>query len=377
MRILHVITGLGVGGAERALYNLLSGGLAQRFDCAVLSLRDEGAFGAPIRELGVPVSTLGIRRALPGPGALLRLRQLVRTFRPDVIQGWMYHGNLCAIVASLMADQRQYVVFNIRCSWISEHESLFNRLLIRANGLSSVRTSKIIYNSQNAREEHEHHGFSGQNSLVIPNGFETDIFKPDARAKHKMRSELEIPQSAFVFGNVARYHPMKDHWNFLRAAISVLRDRRETYIILVGRDITPENKALIANIPAHLMDRFRLLGEKANILPYLQAMDVFCLSSSFGEGFPNVICEAMSCGLPAVVTDVGDCDVIVGDTGIVVPPKDSDTLAEGLLQFRRRDARELSVLAKAARTRIKLKFSVATMVEDYIRMYLNIGLAEH
>ena len=165
-----------------------------------------------------------------------------------------------------MADQRQCVVFNIRCSWISEHESLFNRLLIRANGLSSVRTSKIIYNSQNAREEHEHHGFSGQNSLVIPNGFETDIFKPDARTKHKMRSELEIPQSAFVFGNVARYHPMKDHENFLRAAISVLRDRHETYIILVGRDITSENKALIADIPAHLMDRFRFLGEKANIL---------------------------------------------------------------------------------------------------------------
>lgn len=377
MRILHVITGLGVGGAERALYNLLSGGLAERFDCAVLSLRDEGAFGAPIRQLGVPVSILGICRRLPGPGALLRLRQLVRTFRPDVIQGWMYHGNLCAIVASLMADQPQSVVFNIRCSWISEHENLFNRLLIRANGLSSARTSKIIYNSQNAREEHEHHGFSAHNSLVIPNGFDTDIFKPDARAKHKMRSELEIPQSAFVFGSVARYHPMKDHWNFLRAAISVLRDRHETYVILIGHGITPENKALTAGIPVHLTDRFRFLGEKANILPYLRVMDVFCLSSSFGEGFPNVICEAMSCGLPSVVTDVGDCDVIVGDTGIVVPPKDSDSLAEGLLQLSCRDAKALSVLAKAARTRIKVKFSIATMVEDYIRMYLNIGLEEH
>ena len=375
MRILHIITGLGTGGAERALYNLLSGGLAERFDCAVLSLRDEGAFGEAIHALGVPVSILGIHRSLPGPKALLRLRNLVKAFRPEVIQGWMYHGNLFAIAASLMMSQPHRVAFNIRCSWIAEHDSFFNRLVIKANGLISAKASKVIYNSKIAREEHEYHGFAAPNSVVIPNGFDARIFRPEKHAKRKTRSELEIPQNAFVFGNVARYHPMKDHQNFLSAAISILRNLPEAYAVLVGEGLTPENRKLTQSIPTYLTDRFRLLGKHVNVLPYLQAMDVFCLSS-FKEGFPNALCEAMSCGLPSVVTNVGDCGIIVGDTGIVVPPKDSDALAQGLLRFGQRDTKELSIFAKAARNRIETHFSIAAMVENYIRMYLSINSEE-
>nr|MDA3877952.1 glycosyl transferase family 1 [Halothiobacillus sp.] len=147
MNVLHIITGLSTGGAERALYKVLAGGLAQSGNSAVLSLRDEGAYGRKIRDLGVPVYTLGMQRGVPGPLAVTRLRRLVRSLRPAIVQGWMYHGNLAAWLAQRMAPGRPALAWNIRHSLYGlSGEKRATRQVIRANRWLSGAPDALLYN---------------------------------------------------------------------------------------------------------------------------------------------------------------------------------------------------------------------------------------
>lgn len=375
MRILHIITGLSTGGAERALYNLLSGGLAGRFDCAVLSLRDEGSTGAPIRALGVPVDTLGMRAGLPGALALLRLWRQVRAFRPDVIQGWMYHGNLAASLAARMAPGRPALAWNVRHSLYDlGHEKPLTRQVIRANRAASGCARAIIYNSHLSRGQHETFGFAGARGMVIPNGFDLGRLKPDPRATAAVRREFGMPDTAPVIGHVARFHPMKDHATFLRAAVEVARRVPDARFLLAGREVTPDNPALAGIVPPDLMGRFTFTGERDDVHRLMPAMDVFCLSS-WSEAFPNVLGEAMACGVPCVTTDVGDSAAIVGETGLVVPPPDGAALARALTEMLEKPTQERRALGRAARERIAANYSLDAITDRYARLYE--GLMPH
>jgi len=370
MKLFHIITGLSTGGAERALYNVLAGGLAEQGDVAVVSLRDEGTYGQPIRDLGVPVYTLGIQRGLPSLSAIARLRQLVLRLRPDVIQGWMYHGNLAASVAArMMPGSRPAVAWNVRQSLYSlSGEKPLTRQVIRANRWASAGVDAILYNSRLSREQHETFGFAAERGQVIPNGFDTERLTPDAERGRVMREALGIPREAIVIGHVARFHPMKDHASFLRAAVEVMRQRSDVVCLLAGRDVNLENPALAGILPPELEQRFYFVGERKDVPDLMRAMDLFCLSS-WSEAFPNVLGEAMALGVPCVATDVGDSRDIVGETGIVVPPSDSKALSDGLLAMLNRTANEREALGRAARARIEMYYSLPSVVAQYRELY--------
>lgn len=369
LRILHIITGLSTGGAERALYNLLSGGLAERFECAVLSLVDEGTMGAPIRALGVPVYTLGIRAGLLAPRAVLRLRSLTQRLRPDVVQGWMYHGNLAASMASHLASNQIALAWNVRhCIYDLGNEKLLTRQVIRANRLLSCRPDAIVYNSKHSREQHELFGFAASRGVLIPNGFDLDILKPDLDVGAAIRSELGLPAGVPVVGHVARFHPMKDHVSFLRAAVEVASRLPKVQFLLVGRDVSPDNPALLGVIPADLLPRFVFTGERLDSTRLMQAMDVI-VSSSWSEAFPNVLGEAMASGVPCVTTDVGDSAHVVGETGLVVPPSDPEALTNAILSMLNKGLDDRRRLGRDARCRIKQNFSLDAIVGRYAYLY--------
>ncbi len=369
MRILHIITGLSTGGAERALYNLLSGGLSQRFDCAVLSLGGEGKFGALIRDLGVPVETLQMQAGLPVLSSIYRLRQQVRLFRPDIIQGWMYHGNLAASLAVWMAQGHPALVWNVRhCLYSLSSEKRLTRKVIRANRATSSCSQTIIYNSQLSREQHESFGFVRERGMVIPNGFDLDCQKPDLSTGEVVRRELGLPAKALVIGHVARYHPMKDHANFLRAAVDMARCVPGVRFLLVGREVTPDNPVLAGIVPRELMARFTFAGERDDVYRLMSSMDVFCVSS-WSEAFPNVLGEAMACGVPCVTTDVGDSAAIVGETGLVVPPSDSSALAQALTDMAEKSSGQRRALGGAARDRIAVHYSLESIAVRYAQLY--------
>jgi len=371
--ILHLITGVSTGGAERALYNVLSGGLGERFDNAVLSLRDEGTMGPWIRELGVPVYTLDMRSGIPGLKVLARVWQIVRSLDPHVIQGWMYHGNLAASVAARLAPGRPALAWNIRHSLYDlKKEKPMTRQVIRVNRLFSGAADAIIYNSRLSRSQHELFGFQSSRAVVIPNGFDLQRLRSDSATGTAVRRELGLPRDATVIGHVARFHPMKDHASFLRAAVGVARTHPSARFLLVGRNVSPNNPALAGIVPPELLGRFVFTGERSDPHRLMQAMDVFCLSS-WSEAFPNVLGEAMVCEVPCVTTDVGDSADIVADTGIVVPPADAQALASGLERMVRRSPEERRALGRAARERIQTHYGLDSVVSQYADLYERLG----
>ena len=372
IKVLHIITDLSTGGAEMVLYNLLKGGLKERFDNYIVSLRDVGTIGLWIRKLDIPVEILDMRNRLPSIHAIKKLNNIVKRFNPEVIHGWMYHGNLAALASRMFAPTKPSIVWGIRQSLYDlKKEKIMTRQVIRANRFFSGLPAAILYNSRVSKKHHETFGFSPRRSQVIPNGIDIQRVKFSRDARQEIRAELGIPQDALVIGHVARFHPMKDHKTFLKAIARLILDYKKLHVLLCGNSVTWENKAIANLIPAEARDRFHLLGERSDVPDLMSAMDIFCLSS-WAEAFPNVLGEAMACGVPCVTTDVGDSMDIVGDTGVVVPPKDSEVLVEGLRKLIEMEPSQRQLLGRAARKRIEENFSLSTMVKRYVEMYEEI-----
>lgn len=367
MRVLHVITNLGTGGAESMLLRLVSAGSSQ-FQHAVISLKEEGTNGPRMRELGIPVYALGLESMASNPLRAWSVRSLARRVQPDLIHGWMNHGNLLAYLAAGATGRRPPVIWNIRQTLKGYPGKLPTVAIIRVNAHLSRRVAKIIYNSQAGRREHEALGYRTSAGVVIPNGIDCQSFAPDEKCRREVRSELGLPNDAILIGLVARYDPIKDHRGFLQAAALVSRSVAEARFLLVGPGV-PEAVELQEFIrELHLQDRVLLLGDRADMPRLNGSLDIGC-SSSRTEGFSNTVSEAMACGVPCVVTDVGDSSYVVDDTGIAVQPGDPAAFAEGLKKlllagpdYRRR-------LGAAARRRIESQFSLPEIVRRYEDLY--------
>lgn len=358
------------------LFKLLSGMCAKQNEAAVISLMDNGTLGERIDTIGVPVFSLNMMRGLPSFSALWRLRKTTRKIEPSVIQGWMYHGNLAAKLSRFFCVSKPLVVWNIRHSLYDiRHERPLTRWVIRANALLSKQADAIIYNSFTSARQHEELGFDPTKKRIIPNGFDTDVFRPDEISRAAIRCELGINENATLIGLIGRYHPMKDHRNFLNAASLLQKNLHEAYFLLAGREADSENMELQTMIrELGICDRVFLLGERQDIPQLNAALDIACCCSSWGDAFPNVVGEAMACGVPCVVTDVGDSAWIVGNTGRVVTPKNPQALATAwkeLIELGCDNRRELGM---QARKRVIDKFSLESVVKQYKEVYESITL---
>lgn len=368
-------TGLATGGAERMLVKLVSQLHGRSYEFAVVSLLDAGTQGPLLRDLGVPVDALRIRRPVALPALPLRLRRCVRHFRPDVIQGWMYHGNLAATIARRLAGSPARLVWGIRQTFYGmAHERPLTRGVIRANAALSAASERIVYNSSLSRAQHAAAGFKDERGIVIPNGFDTDQFRPDPTARAAARSRLGIPERAEVVGLVARDHPMKDHANFLAAAGRVAQARPDSVFVLAGAGVNPSNARLEALVAqAGLHGRARLLGEVTGVQQLYPAFDAAVLSSAWGEAFPNVLGEALACAVPCVATDVGDAAAIVGEAGRIVPPADSERLAAAIVDVLNLGAEGRRALGEAGRRHVEQHYSLAAIADSYRALYASPG----
>jgi glycosyltransferase involved in cell wall biosynthesis len=281
----------------------------------------------------------------------------------------MYHGNLAASMACSMAVKSPILAWNIRQSLYGlNSEKLITRQVIRSNRMLSKRPESIIYNSQVSRLQHEGFGFCSARGVVIPNGFDLDRFGPSVELRHSIRASFEIPMNSRVVGHIARLHPMKDHENFVHAAVIIAADFHDAHFLLVGRGVTPYHDTLQSIVPRDMQPRFHWIGERTDVADLMCAMDVFVLSS-WAEGFPNVLGEAMACGVPCVATDVGDSAHLLDEHGRIVPPRDSDSLAAAVSELLCLDPHERVKLGLAARLHVETKYSISAIASQYTAMY--------
>jgi glycosyltransferase involved in cell wall biosynthesis len=371
IRLMHIITGLTTGGAETMLLKLLSASNGPLIDYLVVSLRDTGTLGSKIQSLGIPVHGLQMIPSRPSVKAAWRLARLVRKWKPDLVQGWMPHGNLAALFAGSVARDHVPIFWSIRQALSDiQNEKRMTAYIIRFSARLSGRPYRIVYNSQTSARQHEELGYNRHRTVILPNGFDIEQFKPSSEARMSLRDELGMSSETPLIGLVARYHPVKGHENYLKAAKRLAERYNAVRFLLIGRGVDEENSDLQRTINRlGLNSRVSLLGERHDLPRVTAALDI-ATSSSRSESFSNSIGEAMLCGVPCVVTDVGDSAVIVGDTGVVVAPDDSEALAKGwghLLNLRDSGRK---MLGSKARSRIVEHYSLPRIASQYEEMYI-------
>ena len=366
IHILHVITGLETGGAEVMLAKLVAAMDRTRFVNSVVSLTDQGQLGASIQSSGVPLHCLNMQRGWPDPRGLLRLVRLLNTLKPALVQSWLYHADLLSLIAAWKANPIP-LVWNLRCSEMNlKYYPYQTRLVLWLLSFCSHLPAAVVANSLAGQQYHQRLGYRPRRWEVIANGFDMDRFRPDRSIGPKLREELGVPQDTVLLALVARVDPMKDHAMFLAAARQVATARAHAHFVLAGKG----TETLISRVAElGLSGRVHFLGSHCHMDRLMPGIDIACLSSAFGEGFPNVLGEAMAAGVPCIGTDVGDIRAIIGRTGIVVPPRDPQAFAMAMINLIDRGPNARYELGQAARAWIEAEYSLSHITTRYEALY--------
>jgi len=370
MRVVFIITGLSTGGAEMMLLKVLERLDRQHFVPHVISLTTLGELAPRLAALGIHVDAVGMKSGLPNPSGFFRLVRMLKRLGPDVVHTWMYHADLLGGLAARMTGISA-VGWCIRNSNLDRDKTKFStRAVVRLCALLSRWVpSRILSCSERARQVHVECGYAAEKMIVVPNGFDLGRFKPDKDARKRVRDELGLDADTPLAGLIGRFDPQKNHAGFFEAAGRLHRRMPHAHFVLAGQGIDTSNPALMQTIAqAGVLANTHLLGLRSDMPGLMASLDVL-VSSSYGEAFPNVLGEAMACGVPCAVTDVGDSAYIVGDTGRVVAPGDMPGLAATLEALLALQPAEKSALGERARARVAECFEIGGVVRRYEDFY--------
>jgi glycosyltransferase involved in cell wall biosynthesis len=361
LTITLLIRSLAYGGSERQLVALAKELHKRQHAVVVAVFYSGGSLEKELRKAGVTVRELNKQGRWDIIGFLLRFVRLLYEEKPDTLYGFFGTPNILTVllkpifpcIRMVWGVRGSYLDF-ARYDWLAGLHYKVERRLSRFADL-------IIVNSRAGLDHAIANGFPKNRMVVIPNGIDTERFRPDPGARQRVRAEWGVTESEKLVGLVGRLHPMKDHPTFLRAAARLLQEREGVRFVCVGDGPAGYQRELhVLGEKLGLVQRLIWAGARGDMPAVYNALDI-ATSSSYGEGFPNVVGEAMSCGVSCVVTDVGDSAWIVGETGVVVPPKNPEALAAGWEASLARDGSEMAL---KARLRVEENFSVGQMVEQ-------------
>lgn len=363
-RIVILVRKLDQGGAQRQLIALALGLKVLGRDVHVVSFYPGGAFAAELGRRGVPTYVLGKHGRWDTIGFLIRLINCLRHLQPDVIYSFMDVPNILVVTLKpLLTGTR--IVWGVRAS---------NMDLSRYNWLSRLAywlecrlayfADCIIANSHAGKHYAVANDFPGKKMVVIPNGIDTNYFRFDLKARQRVRSAWGVSENEILVGLVARLDPMKDHPTFLEAASRIAHERHNVRFVCVGDGPAAYAEALKQQAAAlGLTNQLIWAGARDDMPAIYSALDIASSSSSYGEGFSNTIAEAMACGTPCVVTDVGDSALIVGNTYNLVSPGDHSALASAIERLVALSLEERRALGVEGRARVMSEFGINRLIQ--------------
>jgi len=361
MKLCFLIRSLNVGGAERQLTELAEGLSERGHLVTVITFYSGGYFEQKLNEQHkIRCKCLNKNGRWDIISFLYRLIQTIRAEQPDVLHSYLAVSNILSIFLRLFMENGS-VVWGVRASNLDlSRYPWFPRLAIRVECVLSRFADLIIVNSYAGLDYHIQRGFPSQKLVVVLNGINIEVFRPDLAARKKTRAGLGISNNQVVIGMVGRLVPMKDHPTFLKAAALLAIERKDVQFVCVGEIPSDSYHDLVqlCDVP-ELKGRFRWVGPWSDMPAIYNAFDLL-VSSSLSEGFPNVVGESMACGVPCVATDVGDSARIIGETGFVVAPNNPSALAEGI---RKGLTANRDILGELARARIVAEFSLDRLIK--------------
>ena len=368
MKIVHIITSLNDGGAEHTLYKICK--YDKNNEHLVISLKGPGKYYSLLKKIGVNVYYLNIK--FYSINKFFSLVSLIRFLKPNIVQTWLIHADFLGGIAAKLAGIKN-IIWNIRYTKIKFGKSKHTSVMIIKilSYLSFSIPSSIVVVSKIAKKIYQMEGYDKKKFIYIPNGYDISLLKSDKIKRKTFRNKIKIKKNTILIGNVARYDPKKDHANLLKA-LSILKLTNSNFLcILVGARMNKNNIELNSLIKKlNLSDKVKLLGQNKNIPEIMNGIDIYVQSSSYGEGFPNVVAEAMSCGTPCIVTDVGDASYIVDKIGWVVPPNDEIRLSKIIDRIANQiGTNKWKKRSKDARLRIKQNFNIKKMIGSYNKLW--------
>lgn len=375
-KVVFLIRDLNYGGAQRQLVTLVKA-LDQEdcFDVTVLHFYGGGALLKDMIDRGIPTISLEKQERWDVLGFLGRLFGHLKRIQPDVLHGYLGESNIVTMFLKPLFPSTR-IIWGIRGSNTpSDRYGWLGSILSQLERLLSSFTDLIVVNSHTGKADYVNQGFASDKMVVISNGIDTERFGPDSEAGAKVRSEWGISENTILIGLVGRLSPMKDHHTFLKAATLLSKEREDVRFVCVG--VGEENYAkelYQLTDDLGIAEKIIWAGGRSDMPAVFNALNIACSSSSDGEGFPNVVGEAMACGVPCVVTDVGDSAWIVGDKGVVVPPKNPEALKTAIKELidktnlndnNRLEIRQLIVEQFSVR-QLVLKTKAAVLGESYV-----------
>lgn len=376
IEVVHLITSLDVGGAQGMLAKLLERQEPARVHARVVSLVAGGAVAERLRQRGIEVVSLGMPRGVPDPRALLRLRRLLCAWRPAVLMTWLTHADLLGSLAGRWAGVPA-LVWNVRSSARAPAGGGALRVAARLCARLSSWPRLIVTNSNAGRTTHEALGYRPRAWRRIPNGFDLERFRPDPEARRRVRAELGLPEGVVVAGMLARFHPVKGHAALLQAGARLGRELSEPlHLVFAGEGASLANPEFAALVRASGAEAMTLaLGERQDVPALMAALDLLVLPS-VSEAFPNVLGEALACGVPCLASEVGDAAEIVGEAGLLFPAGNLAALTAGLARLGRMPRASRERLGRLGRARIERDYELGAIVRQYEELFEELALGE-
>jgi len=370
IRVTHLITSLEIGGAQRMLTKLLERMDPDAFPSRVVALVGGGALTTDLERLGIQVEDLGLRSGSVDPRALPRLRKILRADPPDVLQTWLYHADILGALVARWAGIGT-LCWNLRCTHgVAPGRSFAARAAPRLCASLAGVPEVIVTNSSAGRASHEALGYRARRWIHLPNGFDLERFAPAPEASATLRRELDLAPEAILCGVVARWHPMKNLESLPALAKRLSVRVPDLHFVLAGEGLDGSNEVLSRAIrEAGAANRLHRLGARRDVPFLMAAFDFLLLASTYYEGFPNVLGEALASGTPCVTTSVGDAATIVGDAGFVAAPDDLEELAEAVARMALLGSEARAALGLRGRRSVAERFEIGAVVESYAALY--------